>query len=125
MSKRRSTAERKRIFLDGVTRGSSVSEAAGHAGVARSTVYSWRERDLQFVKDWGAAEEVLVGDLERKAYELAKDGNVRMLIWLLERHDRAEAHGGDEEDEGVVGVVEVIGLEDGGDGDGFITFVDS
>jgi hypothetical protein len=124
MSKRRSTAERKRAFLDGVTRGSSVSEAAERAGVARSTVYTWRDRDPEFVKDWGAADQVLVGDLERKAYDLAMGGNVRMLIWLLERRDRADAEP-EGEPEGVVGAVEIIGLEEGEGEDGFIAFVDS
>lgn len=120
MSNRRSEGKRRR-FLEALERGSSVSEAASYAGLARATVYLWRERDAGFAEDWDAAELRALGDLRRKAYELAMGGNTRLLVWLIERGDHREG----ERDGEVVGEIQIVGLKEGERYDGeFIQFVD-
>lgn len=91
MSKERNTAQRQKAFLDAVERGASVSDAAKHAGVARSTVYEWAagEDGAGFKERWELAESKLVRQLRNRAFEVAMEGNTRMLIFLLQHYDKA------------------------------------
>lgn len=102
-----------------------MSEAVAYAGVARSTAYVWAE-DAEFEAAWVRAEGEAAQVLRRKAFEMAKGGNVRLLMWLLDRmEDRAEgADAGDGTE--AVGAIEIIGLEGGERKDvDFITFVEN
>ena len=53
---KRTQAEKRRLFLDALSRGASVSEAAAYSGVVRATVYGWADKDLAFQQQWHVAE---------------------------------------------------------------------
>lgn len=56
MPRTRTTVERRRrAFLHAVASGRSVTEAADHAGIAWSTLYSWRDKSAAFLAAWGRA----------------------------------------------------------------------
>lgn len=121
MAKRRITVRKRQRFLEAVARGSSVSEAAEYAGVARSTVYEW-QKDPDFAERVREAEEEPAKLLERKAFEMALGGNPRVLIWLLQRDERRRDAAAAAGPGAGVREIEIISPEanDGGD---FITFV--
>ena len=119
----RTTVRKQARFLDAISRGSTVVDAAEYAGVARSTVYAWAEGAQNFKARWEAAEAAIVRDLEQKAHEMALGGNVRLLMWLIERHGRPKDDGETVIEERV-GTIEIVGLEDASDGP-FIEFVEN
>jgi hypothetical protein len=49
--------EAKSLFIDALKSTHNVSAACDHAGVARKTVYQWREKDTLFADDWEEAVE--------------------------------------------------------------------
>ena len=86
--------------------------------MSRSTPYVWRERDSEFAKRWTLS--ILSNDeaLESTAFELAMDGNTRLLVWLLNRKERRRAavDARAAAAEAVVGELAITGLgEEGGD----------
>lgn len=122
-----STVRKKRLFLEAVERGSSVTEAAAYADVRRSTVYNWRNADSTFAGEWLEIEDALVSILKAKAWNMAKGGNVRLITFLIDLHenrgDRLRAKEADEETAGEIQIYGVGTEEDpGGD---FITFVET
>ncbi len=52
---------RRRAFLHALAAGRSVSEAADHAGIAWSTLYSWRHKSEAFANAWDQADERALG----------------------------------------------------------------
>ena len=107
-----------------MARGASVSEAAGYAGVGRSTVYAWAEGDAAFEKAWHDADAEAMEALRRRAYELAMGGNVRLITFLLESAERRGAGAKGQGDR--AGVIEIVGIQEGERKDGdFIEFVEA
>ncbi|MDA1096338.1 MAG: hypothetical protein O3B84_03675 [Chloroflexi bacterium] len=78
-------------FMEAISRGSTLAEAGATAAVARSTARRWVTSPAGL--DALRAAVADPGVLRRRAYELALDGNVRLLIWLLEHpeHPAGEA----------------------------------
>ena len=86
----REERERRRArFMEAISRGSTLAEAATTAAVARSTARRWVTSPAGL--DALRAAVADPGVLRRRAYELALDGNVRLLIWLLEHPERPAA----------------------------------
>ncbi len=64
MSRPRTERERRRrAFLNALAAGRSVTEAADHAGIAWSTLYSWRQSSAAFAAGWDRASECAEGAL--------------------------------------------------------------
>lgn len=72
-----------RRVIEGLRRGLSAGDAAKCAGVARATVYKWREEDPQFAKEWVEAVEEATDVLERVAYERAVEKSDYLVTFLL------------------------------------------
>lgn len=68
------TDAREKKFLDVLRETCNVSEAANAAGVARRTVYEWRDADDAFRAAWDEAEQVAADRLEREAWRRAVEG---------------------------------------------------
>lgn len=68
------TEEKRAAFLAVLAKGYSVTAAVETAGLARSTVYAWRESDPDFAKAWAEAEESGTDRLEDVAYQRATEG---------------------------------------------------
>lgn len=64
MARPRTDRERKRrTFINALASGRSVKEAADHAGIAWSTLYSWRQNSRSFATAWDCACECAEGAL--------------------------------------------------------------
>lgn len=118
MAKQRRTDERKAAFLDAVRRGYDTTAAVKKAGVARGTAYEWAAADEPFAVAWHEAEHVVLDNVRAVAYDLALHGNERLLVWFLNRAERAEAAERGQEDTERGFEVVVVGLEDNGDASG-------
>lgn len=78
----------KRQFLDGIERGMSVKKAAHHAGIHRTTPYTWEIHDPTFKRDWNEIRALRLRRAIDAAYEVAIDEqNVPMLKWLINRYE--------------------------------------
>jgi hypothetical protein len=60
-----------------------VAAACKTTGIARKTVYKWKQRDAQFAQDWDEAIDDGTDGLEDIALERAKKSSDRLLIFLL------------------------------------------
>ena len=79
-------------FLDALREGGNVRAACKAAGVARPTVYEWRDADPAFAKGWAEALEDACDGLEAVAFKRALTGNDKLLMFLLRSH-RPEVYG--------------------------------
>ena len=83
--------------------GKSVAAAAAAAGVARRTVYGWRENDARFAGAWDESWEAGTDRLEDLALQGAEQGSEKLLLALLkarrpQRYARSVVeHGGNVE----------------------------
>jgi hypothetical protein len=68
------TPKKKAAFLASFEELHVVSDAAKAAGVARSTVYEWAEKDSEFAKAWDELVDRSTDLLEREAYRRAAVG---------------------------------------------------
>ncbi len=80
---RMTQATRKKRFLTALAAGHSVMTAAEAAGVARQTVYRWRQEDETFARAWDEAIEAGTDRLEDEALRRAFAGSDTLLIFLL------------------------------------------
>ncbi len=80
---RMTRATRKKRFLAALAAGHSVKTAADAAGIARQTVYRWRQEDEDFARAWDDAVEDGTDLLEDEALRRALEGSDTMLIFLL------------------------------------------
>ena len=91
-------------------------EAAGVAGVSRSTVYRWWETDAEFKELCARFLEFRGVELQAVAYNLALGGSEKMLMFLLSPRGQAvvAARGADADVAGGerVGRLEIVGLEE-------------
>ncbi|QDH16793.1 hypothetical protein [Swingsia samuiensis] len=72
---------RKKKFLDLLSRSGNVSESGRKSGVQRSTLYHWREVDKAFAEDWDDALEVATDVLEAEARRRAVEGYDEPIIY--------------------------------------------
>ena len=77
------TDKKRQVFLRCLENGDSVQNAANVAGVARGTVYRWKQESKDFASAWDEALDSGVDRLEDEAYRRAMDGSDTLLIFLL------------------------------------------
>jgi hypothetical protein len=70
-------------FIQALTDGTQVNEAATVAGISVRTAYNHRQSDEDFALDWADAIEAGTQELERVAIQRAKDKSDVLLIFLL------------------------------------------
>ena len=80
------TLRAREIFLSVFRDTCNVSEAARAAGVARRTVYDWRDADPAFAIAWDEAEDEAVDALEAAARKRAIESSDRLMEVLLKAH---------------------------------------
>lgn len=68
------TPKKRAAFLSELAERGNVSDAARAAGVARTTVYEWREVDPAFAASWDAALDEAADTMEREAWRRAVEG---------------------------------------------------
>lgn len=68
------TAKKRDAFIDALTKRGNVSEACKASGVARRTVYEWRDADPVFAKMWEDAIDQAADTMEREAWRRAVEG---------------------------------------------------
>ncbi|MGC4396004.1 hypothetical protein [Hydrogenophaga sp. T2] len=69
------------LFLSALSDGATIGEAAHEAGVDRTTVYHWKERDADFARAWDEALEEGTERLEREAVRRAMVGVEEPVIY--------------------------------------------
>lgn len=87
------TFKRRKIFLDQLAVGSSVSFAANAAGLTTRQVKKWRETDPDFAADWDEAMEEGTDFIEDAATERALKKSDPLMAMILkarrpEKYDR-------------------------------------
>jgi hypothetical protein len=80
------TLRARETFLAVFRETCNVAESARAAGVARRTVYDWREADPVFAVAWDEAEEEAVDALEAAARQRAMTTSDRLMEILLKAH---------------------------------------
>jgi transposase len=68
------TDRARATFIETLAETCNVSEAARRAGIARRTVYEWKDADPEFAADWLDAEETAADKLELEARRRAVEG---------------------------------------------------
>jgi transposase-like protein len=71
---------RKRAWLEAFEAEGTVRYACKVAGVGRSTVYEWRQKDEAFALAWADIEEATTEAMEREAYRRAVEGVTEPLV---------------------------------------------
>lgn len=70
-------------FVEAIATEGTIKQACAVAGISRQHAYRERQANEDFALAWHDAEEDLVDGLERKAVEVAMNGDTRMLEFLL------------------------------------------
>ena len=83
------TKGRKSLFLQAIANGDRVIDAAKYAKVDRTLPYIWAKKDKEFLKRWDDIRETLLPQLKDSAFELAREGNVQLLKFLIARYEQA------------------------------------
>lgn len=107
----RQTERRKTRFLQAIDRGMSTIAAAGHAGVDRTTPYTWETNDPEFAALWRTIRDNRLRQLTDTALDIALEGDVPMIKFLITRLDRSTR----EEHPAIIGEV-VITTQEAADG---------
>lgn len=107
----------KVAFLEYLRDGYSVTGAAVKAGVARRTVYDWRDEDEEFAQAWADAWESRGDWYEDRNRDAAATGQMAAILNGLRIHrrivDRHEVTGQDGKPLGVVVLPDVPEIEKG------------
>ncbi len=88
---RRNTDRKKTRFLEAIQRTLSVTDAADHAGVDRTTPYAWEAVDPAFAQAWAKVRDIRLRQLTDTAMDLALEGDGPLIRFLITRFDRAAA----------------------------------
>lgn len=72
--------EKQRAFLSRYRSNANVREACDAAGIARSTLYSWRRREAGFAEAMDEAQAMAVDRLESAAWDRALNGHVEPVF---------------------------------------------
>lgn len=70
-------------FIAALIREGTVTAACEYAAINRSTAYRERQANEDFALLWADAEQAVTDKLEKRAVELALDGDTRLLEFLL------------------------------------------
>ncbi len=73
-------------FLESLREVPNVTTACAAAGVSRQAVYRTRDADSAFRDDWQAALDASVDELEARAFQLALEGDSRLVEFMLKSH---------------------------------------
>src|SRR5829696_6157972 len=84
------TDEVRTKFLEALSEGMSIANAAGAAGTGRGAMYVWRREDPEFASDWDEAVEVGTDKLEDEARRRAMNGSDAVLMFLLKARRPAQ-----------------------------------
>jgi hypothetical protein len=76
----------KDIFLKTLEATGSVKAACDAARITRSAAYKARAQSALFREEWKDAMDAAIGELERKAFEMARDGKFAPMKFLLQSH---------------------------------------
>ena len=82
--------ERRQLFLQAIARGATVKEAAAAARVDRTTPYQWAKENANFKRDWEEVKRTRLHQLQDTAFELAMEGDVQLIKFLLVRWEAQE-----------------------------------
>ena len=80
-SKARFTKEKRKQFLEVLGETANITDACRDCGVCRSTVYQWRDKDVDFAAAWAAAIERGTDALEDEAVRRALEGRVEPVFY--------------------------------------------
>lgn len=92
MKKLASNGTAKRIarwqkrFLESLRQTPCVKAACAAAGVSRQTAYRTRDSDAAFLAAWQSALDASVDELEARAFQLALEGDSRLVEFMLKSH---------------------------------------
>ena len=75
------TPEKEAAFLDALAESANVSRSCELSGIARSSVYEWRDADPEFKAKWDVALDRGTDALEDEAVRRAKDGTLRPVFY--------------------------------------------
>ncbi len=73
-------------FLDSLRETPNVKAACKAAGVSRQSVYRTRDGDSAFREAWQSALDASVDELEAHAFQLALEGDSRLVEFMLKSH---------------------------------------
>src|SRR5579883_929814 len=76
----------KDIFLKTLEATGSVKAACDAARITRSAAYKARAQSALLREEWKDAMDAAIGELERKAFEMARDGKFAPMKFLLQSH---------------------------------------
>lgn len=76
----------KKRFLESLRLTPCVKAACAAAGVSRATAYVARESDSDFAEAWQSALDASVDELEARAFQLALEGDSRLVEFMLKSH---------------------------------------
>ncbi len=85
---------RKDKFLAAQRMGASITDAAGIAGIHRTTPYFWRNHDPEFAQAWSESRDSLIENLEMQAFHQAMHGDRTLLMFLLKSYKPETFHQG-------------------------------
>jgi hypothetical protein len=83
------TPERRRLVLEAIADGKTVTEAARSVGMCRDWVYQWKGTDPTFAADLQHAMDASTDLLEAEARRRAFEGSDLLLIFLLRQRSPA------------------------------------
>lgn len=72
----------KKRFLKHFRQCGNISVAASRAGIGRTAIYEWRNKDSGFATLWDETHELAFDDLEATMLERAKNGSDTSAIFL-------------------------------------------
>ena len=73
-------------FLESLRQTPNVKAACSAAGVSRQTAYRTRGTDSVFRDAWQSALDASVDELEARAFQLALEGDARLVEFMLKSH---------------------------------------
>ena len=86
---KRTTDRSKHRFLQAIDRGMSVVDATAHAGVDRTTPYTWELTDPEFAALWSHVRNSRLRQLVDSSMDFALEGDTAMMRFLINRLDKS------------------------------------
>ena len=77
------TSEGKKEFLAAYGEHGTLTSAAKATGLARRTIYDWRQADPEFEEEFETIRETLIEVLEQSLYRQALGGDVQAAMFML------------------------------------------
>lgn len=83
----RTTAAKRKLFIDALREGGVIKDAAAAADISRTTAYRWRWKWREFEKEWDDALEDALDGLKKEARKRALKKSDQLLMFLLRAHE--------------------------------------